>query len=70
MVHHGWMKESENELHRHYALLLGIASPWTVCGVKLDLADKKVEIALQWAQGHQVPCPDCGKPCAMADQSW
>ena len=63
------MKEIENELHRHCALLLGVKSPWTVCDVKLDLTVKRVEIALQWAQGAQVPCPVCGKPCAMADHA-
>jgi transposase len=63
------MKEIQNELHRHYALLLGVESPWTVGEVKLDLALKKVEIALQWARGQQVPCPQCSKPCAMADHA-
>ena len=63
------MKEIENELHRHYALLLGVESPWTVCDVKLDLAVKKVEIALEWMRGNQVPCPDCGKLCAIADHA-
>jgi transposase len=63
------MKEIENELHRHYALLLGVESPWSVCGVNLDLTVKKVEIALQWARGQQVPCPDCGKPCSIADHA-
>ena len=33
----------ENELHRHYALLLGVKSPWEVNGVKLDMADKRVD---------------------------
>jgi transposase len=63
------MEEIENELHRHYALLLGVESPWTVCDVKLDLTVKKVEISLGWARGHEVPCPACGKRCAMADHA-
>jgi transposase len=63
------MTEIQGELHRHYALLLGVESPWTVSEVKLDLALKKVEIALQWARGQQVPCPQCRKPCATADHA-
>lgn len=57
----------ENELHRHYALLLGVQSPWSVRDVKLDLAARKVEIALEWARGSRVPCPQCGASCPIAD---
>jgi transposase len=63
------MKEMENELHRHYALLLGIKSPWGVSGVKLDMAGKRVEIGLEWAQGQEAPCPECGKRCVLADHA-
>jgi hypothetical protein len=63
------MKELDNELHRHYGLLLGIKSPWRVSGVKLDMAGKRVEIGLEWGQGHKVPCPECGKECAIADHA-
>ena len=63
------MKELHNELHRHYGLLLGIKSPWGVSGVKLDMAGKRVEIGLEWAQGHGVPCADCGRKCTMADHA-
>jgi transposase len=63
------MKDLDNELHRHYELLLGIKSPWGVSGVKLDLAGKRVEIGLEWGQGHEVPCPECGKGCAIADHA-
>lgn len=61
------MKELDNELHRHYAMLLGIKSPWGVSGVKLCMADKRVEIGLEWGQGHEAPCPQCGKFCVIAD---
>ena len=63
------MKEMENELHRHYALLLGIKSPWGVSGVKLDMGGRRVEIGLEWGKGHEVPCPECGKLCAIADHA-
>lgn len=61
--------EIENELHRHYALLLGLESPWTVGGVKLDLGAKKVEIALEWARGAKAVCPGCRRACAIADHA-
>ena len=63
------MKELDNELHRHYAMLLGVKSPWGVSGVKLDMAGRRVEIGLQWAEGHEVPCPQCGKLCVLADHA-
>jgi hypothetical protein len=36
----------DTELQKHYALLLGIGSPWEVKTVELKLAEKKVEIEL------------------------
>lgn len=59
----------ENELHHHYALLLGVKSPWAVEGVKLDVAGKRVEIGVEWTSGHEVPCPQCGKFCSIADHA-
>jgi len=63
------MKELNSELHRHYAMLLGVKSPWVVSGVKLDMAGKRVEIALEWSRGHEVSCPECGKLCGIADHA-
>src|ERR1035438_4336126 len=63
------MNELNNELHRHYAMLLGVKSPWGVSGVKLDMAGKRVEIGLGWGAGREVPCPECGKRCALADHA-
>jgi transposase len=61
------MSELQNELHRHYGLLLGIKSPWEVNGVNLDMAGRRVEIRLEWAKGNTVACPECGKQCTVAD---
>ena len=63
------MRELNKELHRHYALLLGVKSPWEVNGVNLDMAGKRVEIRLEWAKGHGVSCPECGKECTIADHA-
>jgi transposase len=63
------MKELHNELHRHYALLLGVRSPWEVNGVDLEMAGRRVEIRLAWGQGHEVSCPKCGRECTIADHA-
>ncbi len=63
------MKEFNNELHRHYALLLGVKSPWGVKEVNLDMGCKRVEIKLEWAMGEAVSCPECGKACTIADHA-
>ena len=51
----------DTELQKHYALLLGIGSPWEVKTVELKLAEKKVEIELGWQWGQSAKCPECGR---------
>jgi transposase len=58
---------SENELQKHYRLLLGIQSPWQVKNVKLELSDKRVEIELAWTEGAKAQCPVCGQDCSLYD---
>lgn len=57
----------DNELQKHYALLLGIGSPWEVKGVELKLEAKKVEIELSWQWGAAAKCPECGGQCSIHD---
>ncbi len=57
----------DSELQKHYALLLGIGSPWEVRGVELKLAEKKVEIELGWQWGAAAQCPECGRECSIHD---
>jgi transposase len=59
----------DHELQKHYALLLGINSPWQVKGVALKLAEKKVEIELGWEWGLDAQCPECGQACSMHDRA-
>jgi transposase len=59
----------ENELHRHYAQLLGVESPWMVNGVNLELDQRRVTIELGWKAGHRVECPQCGQECPIADHA-
>jgi transposase len=59
----------DNELQKHYALLLGIGSPWEVKAVELKLAEKKVEIELGWQWGAAAKCPECGRECSIHDSA-
>jgi len=57
----------DSELQKHYALLLGIGSPWEVKGVDLRLEQKQVEIELGWQWGAAAKCPECGRECSIHD---
>jgi transposase len=59
----------DSELQKHYALLLGIGSPWEVKDVALKLAEKKVEIELGWQWGSAAQCPECGRECSIHDRA-
>ncbi len=57
----------DTELQSHYAMLLGIGSPWAVKTVELKLGEKKVEIELGWQWGEEARCPECGRACSIHD---
>ena len=57
----------DSELQKHYALLLGIGSPWEVKAVDLNLEVKQVEIELGWQWGAAAKCPECGRACSIHD---
>ena len=57
----------DSELQKHYALLLGVGSPWEVKNVELQLAEKKVAIKLAWQWGAAAKCPECGRTCSIHD---
>ena len=59
----------DTELQKHYALLLGIGSPWEVKTVELKLQEKKVEIELGWQWGQSAKCPECGRACSIHDSA-
>ena len=59
----------DNELQKHYALLLGIGSPWEVKAVALKLAEKQVDIELGWQWGAAAKCPECGRECSIHDSA-
>lgn len=68
-VEASWAMSMDNELQKHYALLLGIGSPWEVKGVELKLADKQVDIELGWQWGAAAKCPECGRECSIHDSA-
>lgn len=57
----------DNELHRHYAQLLGVGSPWEVKTVELKLKEKVVVIELGWQWGGDAHCPECRQACSIHD---
>ena len=57
----------DGEIQKHYALLLGIGSPWEVKNVALRFAEKKVEIELGWQWGTAARCPECQRECSIHD---
>lgn len=59
----------ENELHRHYGMLLGINSPWEVGAVELSVVAKQVRIRLDWQWGAEAKCPECGRACSIHDSA-
>lgn len=61
------MNLTDNELQKHYRLLLGIEMPWQVAEVKLELAEKQVKICLVWQEGQKAKCPVCGQDCSLYD---
>ena len=64
----------DNELQQHYALLLGIGSPWIVKTVELKMDAKQVHIELAWQWDAAPKCPVCGRACSIYDtaapRSW
>ncbi|MCC7375697.1 MAG: ISL3 family transposase [Verrucomicrobiales bacterium] len=54
-------------MQAHYALLLGVGSPWEVKDVVLKLEAKTVEIELGWQWGAAAECPECGRACSVYD---
>ena len=69
-----WRPHMDNELQQHYALLLGIGSPWIVKTVELKMDAKQVHIELAWQWDAAPKCPVCGRACSIYDtaapRSW
>jgi len=55
------------ELESHYGLLLGIASPWEISSIDLQMQDKRVDIVIEYTY-DQGPCPECSRLCPRHDR--
>ena len=51
-----------------FAQLLGLCPPWQVTKVTPNIEDKSLSISIEWPNGTQVACPDCGKACSIYDR--
>jgi transposase len=56
-------------LESHYALLLGLAEPWAVSGVRLDTESQTLEIRVAERGASRFPCPECGAPSTLHDHA-
>ena len=54
------------EVEGHYAMLLGINSPWEISRVDLKLNQKQVDVDIEYTAGEG-PCPECGSICPKHD---
>jgi transposase len=54
----------DTELFRH---LLGLAAPWTVGRVELDVTGQRVDVFAEHTKPKSWPCPECGTPCGLHD---
>lgn len=54
------------EIEDHYALLLGINSPWEISSVDLNMLGNRVDIEIEYADGSG-NCPECETVCPKHD---
>lgn len=61
----------DKELYRH---ILGLASPWSIGEVKLDVANQQVDIYVEHPRETKFACPECGMSLAcydhVSDRQW
>ena len=50
-----------------FQLALGLVPPWQVVSSTFSASDKRLEMRIDFPAGSQLPCPECGKPCAVYD---
>ncbi len=54
------------DVEDHYALLLGVESPWLISDVDLQLDNQQVDIVIEYSDDTGL-CPDCGVTCPKHD---
>lgn len=56
----------DTELYRH---LLGLAAPWSVARVQLDVSGQQVDVWVEHVKGTRWPCPTCGRELGLYDHA-
>jgi transposase len=54
----------DTDLYKH---LLGLAEPWTVSRVALDVAGGRVDVWAEHSKKARFRCPDCDRECGLYD---
>lgn len=52
-----------------YERILGLAAPWFVADVQLDMEAQQVDVFVEHGEGETFCCPDCGKELACYDHT-
>jgi len=52
-----------------YQAVLGIAAPWEVTKVNLDLAGGQVDVHVEHGRGERFACPECDEMCPVYDHA-
>lgn len=50
-----------------YQQILGLAAPWKVAKVALDMKERRVDVFAEHGKSKSWPCPECGQGCALHD---
>lgn len=56
-------------LEDHYALLLGLVSPWIIRNVELNIEEGTLDLHVVEQDSATFSCPDCGKPSPLHDHA-
>lgn len=56
-------------LEDHYALLLGLVSPWIITNVELSIENATLDLHVVEKEGGIFSCPDCGAPSPLHDHA-
>lgn len=52
-----------------FTKLLGIAPPWRVTRVSVNMAAERVDVWVEEAPGTKFPCPTCAQPATVYDHT-
>ena len=50
-----------------FKLALGLEDPWQIAQIEFTGEEKRLHLTLDFPEGSQFPCPECGKLCGVHD---